>query len=77
MVQTRGIDTTEDEATELVAHHLLMAAIYFEATPENVEITQAEVRRILTEKGEPEATEAAAAWLGTINAAYEAMKERD
>lgn len=77
MAQTRGLDTTEDEATELVAHHLLMAALYFEATPKDFRKTHGEIKRILLGKGETEARNAASAFLENINASYEAMKERD
>lgn len=62
-----------DTATELMAHHLELAAMYFEAIPDKPEENQKELARIVG-KHEP-ACIAGLVWLKTIQAYYDKLKE--
>lgn len=76
-----GLDTfrrvTRDEATELMAHHLSLAAIFYEATPHDEAAVLAEVERLLAsgipDHDGPELI-GARAWLAAMNARYAALK---
>lgn len=64
---------TRDEALELMAHHLQLAAMYYEATPEDESANRIEVMRILSSdvKGhEPPGKIAANAWLQAMDQVY-------
>lgn len=79
-----GLDTfrrvTRDEALELMAHHLTLAAIFYEATPHDEAAVFAEVERILHSgipgHDGPELV-GARVWLGAMNAYYAALKAKD
>ena len=62
---------TPDEAVELMAHHLALAAAYYEATPQQSTLT--EMLRLI--KKEP-AREAARQWFIEIDSYYAELKRR-
>lgn len=62
-----------DTATELMAHHLQLAAMYFEAIPDKPEENVREIERIIG-KQEP-AFIAGKEWLRVIQAYYDKLKE--
>lgn len=66
-------DTTRDEATELMVHHLQLAAMYFEATPESDAETREEVRRLLAD--DDRALAGALPFYEALVAHYDAMKD--
>lgn len=66
---------TNDEAVELTAHHLSLAASYFEATPRDFEQVKEEVLRILAAKNEGGRINCAKEWLERINEYYEALRK--
>lgn len=76
-----GLDTirvTPDEATELCAHHLQMAAMFFEATPQHFPSVKAEVLRLMAERvafnyASP-AQVGATAFLDAINRHYDGLE---
>jgi len=71
---------TEDEAFELMIHHLQMAAAYYEATPEDYDTNYKEMERIM-DSGIPgfttAALKAARAWFYAIDVDYKRMKTDD
>lgn len=78
-----GLDTfrrvTRDEATELMVHHLSLAAVFYEATPVDEAAVLAEVERLLASDVPnhdcPELV-GARAWLTAMNAYYAALKAK-
>jgi len=79
-----GIDVppvTEDEALELMIHHLSLAASYYEATPNNYDNNYKEMERIMTLHNIPSYTspalKAARVWLHAIDEDFKRMKNDD
>jgi len=75
--RTYGIDippVTQDEALELMLHHLSIAQAYFEATPETDE-TILELLRIAKERELHK--EPIRLWFNAMTTVYEKMKELD
>lgn len=73
-----GIDAPDVEqwaAVELMVHHLQLAAMYFEAIPDDMPAVDKELRSLIGE--DDRSLEPALVWLARIDAYYEAMKERD
>lgn len=68
-----------DECVELVAHHLRLAALFYQSTPEDLAAVNAEIRRLLLVKHSDDdpAVLGADAFLGAIRRAYEEMKKND
>lgn len=71
---------TEDEAVELMVHHLALAAAYYEAVPEDGAAVRGEVERLMTDHQLPTwrspGLQAACAWLDRIYQAHEAIRSR-
>jgi hypothetical protein len=78
-VNTDSLRVTKDEALEFMAHHLKLAALFFEVVgdPAGLETDpyRAELARLL-EKGEPR-HDAGLAFYDSLVATYEAMKADD
>ena len=71
---------TRDEALELMVHHLKLAAMYYEAVPEDIKAVTDEMERLMAEDpvtGPEPALLAARSWLTRIYKVYEAMKDKD
>lgn len=82
--QLLGLDpprVSRDMALELMVHHLELAAMYYEATPQDHEATKAEAERLILEKEVadhvPPSLVALRSWLEAIRQEYEDMKKRD
>lgn len=68
---------TQDEALELMVHHLSLAAAYFEAAPENYDDNIKEIERIMTSEIKgfvSPGLKAAKAWLLAMDYTYNEMK---
>lgn len=82
-MKTVGLDAprvTADEAVELCIHHLQLAAMYFEATPDDTEQLLTEARRIMLREVPSYDTpgyHAAVVWIADIAATYNQMKDDD
>lgn len=78
-----GLDSfrrvTPDEALEIMAHHLSIAAIFYEATPTDEAAVLAEVEKLLAsdipDYDCPELI-GARAWLAALNAYYAEVKRK-
>lgn len=79
-----GLDSprrvTRDEATELMAHHLMLAHMYYQATPDDEAAVLDEVERLLASEipggsDDPELV-GARAWLTAMNAYYAELKRQ-
>lgn len=75
MICTDGIKVTKDEAVELAIHHVLLAAKFFEATPDP--FPHEEVIRILKEKDTCIETQSIVDFFVAIDNAYNEAKSRD
>lgn len=73
-VYADGPRVSRDQAVEFLAHHLSLAAMFFECTPDDFGETRAEVLRILGDADDERAVEAAEAFLDAINVFYERTK---
>lgn len=76
-----GLDTmrrvTRDEATELMAHHIALACLYYEAAPADEAAVLAEVERLLSsgiEDYDGRDVVAARGFLAAMNAYYARLK---
>jgi hypothetical protein len=73
--------TTDDEATELMVHHLELAAIYYKNTPDDYTALITEVTRLMKRDHPPEFTTdalaGALAFLTAINAYHEELKKEN
>jgi hypothetical protein len=75
-----GVDAprvSRDVALELMVHHLQLAAMYYEATPDDDAAVAAEVERLLISEipyHETPALRAARPWLEAIRAHYERLR---
>lgn len=79
-VQTDSISVSPDEAVELMAHHLKLAALFFEAVPENDEATKMELHRILRgddERMNPPVAVAGVLFFQDLVNIYNEMKDND
>jgi hypothetical protein len=75
---TDGIEITRDEAVELMAHHLRLAAKMFEATPDTEE-TRIELIRLLSQHSDDTSPECLAglSFYDKIYNVYERMKDEE
>jgi hypothetical protein len=76
--KTYGFDAprvTRDEAVELCVYHLQLASAYFQVVPEGGKELHEEIKRKM--KDDHYAYDSAIGWAQSIEAAYEAGKERD
>lgn len=74
--QKFGVDApsvTNDEATELMVHHLQLAAMYFEAVPPNDEQNLREIARLL--KDDDRTLVAAKPFYLALQRFYDSMKD--
>lgn len=76
-----GLDTlprvTDDEAVELMVHHLDLAAIYYKNTPDDLAAVETEVKRLMTRDPpgfEGDAWAGALAFLRAISEYHEKLK---
>lgn len=77
-ITTDGIAVTEDEARELMFHHLLLAQRFFEALdddPSEHQILMKELSRVLGH--DPAASFGAHAFIVALESHYEELKSRD
>jgi hypothetical protein len=65
----------QDEALELMVHHLQLAAMYFEATSEDFEECLAEIKRLLED--DPRSAVSAIPWYSAISGFYKEVEKRD
>lgn len=78
-----GVDVpcvTPDEALEFMAHHLSLAAAYFEAIPEDHEANIKEIERLMDtgiEGYTSPSLKAAKTWLNIITYEYNEMRKGD
>jgi len=76
-VTTSGLRLTPDAALELMAHHLMMAAVLFEIVPNDHEGNIAEVERLFTDADQLDWIEPALLFVTSLNAYYEGLKADD
>lgn len=78
-----GLDSparvTRDMALELMAHHLMLAHLYYQATPHNEQVNRDELTRLLTDPSMPAGyvgpeLDGALAWFDRMNRIYADMK---
>lgn len=74
MVRTDCLELTQDEALELMTHHLRMAALFFEATSDDTSGNRAEMVRLI---GDGIHLEASKFWFDMLNDSYEKLKLDD
>jgi hypothetical protein len=65
------------DAITLMVHHLMLAAMYFEATPDDITPSLDEIMDEANEFRIAPKVAAAVAWLKNIHASYEKMKDDD
>jgi hypothetical protein len=77
-VYTDTLLTTTDEAVEAVAHHLRLAAMFYQSTPEDEAGAEAEVLRLIEARHDAEdpAYLAGRAFMAAIREYYEAARGR-
>ncbi len=71
---------TRDEALELMVHHLLLAEIYYQATPDDEIAVLREVERLMAggiTNYVPPSLLGARAWLATLNLFYSNLAKQD
>ncbi len=76
-IQTDGFRVTRDEAVELCIHHLRLAAMFFEAVPEDTTDLKTECKRIFKAAEADIALPAALHFIETIEKAYEVLKDEE
>lgn len=74
-INTDQLSITQDEAVELCAHHLRLAALFYQSTPEDAAAVRGEILRILRTAEHSDALEAAGAFLRAIEDYYRQLKE--
>lgn len=73
IVTTDGLEVTRDEGVELMVHHLMLAALFFETTPDDKgDQIYEEIARRMTGQS---SRNASVIFTRTITETYEAMKD--
>lgn len=74
-INTDQLSLTTDEAVELCAHHLRLAALFYQSTPEDAAATCGEILRIISTADHSDAHLAAGAFLRAIEDYYRQLRE--
>ncbi len=78
VLNSDGMQLTQDEATELCVHHLRLARIFFEVTPDdNGAALEEEIKRTILKRDGEEHAQAALLWVRAETEYYESLKVND
>lgn len=76
-INTDSFSITQDEAVELCAHHLRLAALFYQSTPEDAAAVRQEILRLIRTAEHSDALEAAGAFLRAIEDYYRQLRDKD